>query len=164
MGDAWFWELVDKGPGPDDCWLWTGRRHTAGYGRLWYGGTDAGAHRVAWMLMHGAIPPDIQIMHRCGQRACVRPEHHFAATAAAAGQYKAEHDLMARGDRSGARRYPERWARGQRHGQAKLSDAQVAEIRARYAAKEAPITRLARDYRVGTSQIWRIVTGESRST
>jgi len=162
--DAWFWEMVDRGPGPDDCWLWTGRRHSEGYGVVWYGGTDQGAHRVAWTLMHGSIPPGIQIMSRCQHRICVRPEHHFPVTAAEAGRYKVEHDLVARGDRSPARRYPERRARGQRHGSAKLADEQVQEIRRRYAAGDAPITRLADEYHVGTSQIWRIVTGQSRTS
>jgi hypothetical protein len=35
----------------------------------------------------------------------------------------------ARGDRNGARRYPERLARGERHPRSKLTDAQVREIR-----------------------------------
>ena len=78
------------------------------------------------------------------------------------GRYRAEQGLVASGDRSSARLYPERWARGARHGAAKLTDEQVAEIRARYAVGEAPITRLAAEYGVGTSQIWRIVTGQSR--
>jgi hypothetical protein len=58
--------------------------------------------------------------------------------------------------------HPARRARGERQGSAKLTDEQVAEIRARYAAGEDPITRLAAEYGVGTSQIWRIVTGQSR--
>ena len=161
-GDEWFWRRVDRAPGPEACWIWTGRRHEDGYGRVHYAGADRYAHRVAWALAHGEIEPGIQIMRRCRQRACVRLEHLFRATAAEAGRYKAERDFVARGERHGLRLHPERRARGERQGSAKLTDEQVREIRARYATREAPITRLAAEYHVGTSQVWRIVTGESR--
>ena len=156
------WSRVDVALESDACWLWTGPRQSEGYGVVYWRGDRWYAHRLVWTLVSGAIQPGIQIMHRCGVRVCVRPEHLFSATAAEAGRYKAEQGLMASGDRSPARLYPERWARGERQGSARLSDEQVAAIRARYAAGEAPITRLAREYGVGTSQIWRIVTGQSR--
>jgi hypothetical protein len=157
-----FWSRVDVAPASDACWLWTGPRQSEGYGVVYWRGERRYAHRLVWTLVSGAIQPGIQIMHRCGVRVCVRPEHLFPATAAEAGRYKAEQGLMASGDRSPARLYPERRARGERQGSAKLRDEQVAAIRARYVAGEAPITRLAREYGVGTSQIWRIVTGQSR--
>jgi hypothetical protein len=159
----WFWSQVDRGSSADGCWRWTGALHSSGYGRFhgkaggeWY------AHRLAWVLTYGAIRPGLQIMHRCEDRLCVRPGHLFAATMAEAGRYKAAHDLFARGDRSAAHRYPERRPRGERHGAAKLTDAQAVAIRARYAAREASITRLAAEYGVSTTQVWRIVTGRNR--
>jgi hypothetical protein len=33
------------------------------------------AHRFAYMLLVGAIPPGLTLDHLCGQPACVRPEH-----------------------------------------------------------------------------------------
>jgi len=157
-----FWASVNKTPAPDGCWLWTGRRHSEGYGCLHFNGTDQGAHRVAWRLVHGEIAPHMYITHRCPERTCVRPDHLLALTTAEAGRYRAARGLVARGERHGSHLHPERQARGQRHGSAKLTDKQVEQIRMCYACGEAPITRLAKEYGVGTSQIWRIVTGQSR--
>jgi hypothetical protein len=157
-----FWASVDKQPGPDGCWAWTGRRDRAGYGRLHFDDRDQGAHRYAWILAHGGIAPTAHVLHRCPDRACVRPAHLVALTPAEAGPYKAARGYMARGDRHTSHLYPERQARGERQGSAKLTGGQVEQIRLRYAGGEAPITRLAEEYGVGTSQIWRIVTGQSR--
>jgi len=159
-----FWEQVEKGPGPDDCWLWTGRRDVQGYGRLSFEGPWDYAHRVAWTLVNGEAECGIQLVSGCGNRACVRPAHRIPFTAAAAGRYKAEHGLVVRGERHPSHVHPERWARGERHGSAKLSDRQVAEIRARYAAGDAPVRQLAREYGVSISQIRRIVTGRNRAS
>jgi len=156
-----FWEQVEQGPGPDDCWLWTGRRDVQGYGRLSFEGPWDYAHRVAWTLVNGEPDTGSMIMGRCGHRACVRPEHHVAITAAEAGRYKAKHGVAARGARHGARRYPERWVRGEQHPQAKLRGEQVVQMRARYAANEAPITRLAVEYGVSVGHVWRIVTRQN---
>ena len=162
MDEARFWAKVDRGLGPDDCWLWTGSRDVQGYGRFPLRGPWDYAHRVAWMLTHGEPEPGIQLVSNGGNRACVRPDHRIPSTAAAAGRYKAEHGLVARGERHPSRVHPERWARGERHGSARLSDQQVAEIRARYAAGDAPVRQLACEHGVTISQIRRIVTGRNR--
>jgi hypothetical protein len=156
--DARFWDQVEKGPGLDDCWIWTGYCDGQGYGRLLFEGTWEYAHRVGWRLVRGPLEPGIQLLARCRRRPCVRPDHRLPKTGAEAGRYKAEHDLVARGERT----RPERRVRGERHHQAKLSDAQVAEIRGRYAAGDTTIVRLGQEYGVSFSQIWRIVTGQTR--
>lgn len=67
-----FWLKVDTS-GP--CWLWTGARTGAGYGKLYRNGRAVEAHRVAYELFVGPIPPGLDLDHLCRNRACVNPAH-----------------------------------------------------------------------------------------
>lgn len=67
-----FWSRVKKG---DDCWLWRGARGKNGYGHLRYGGRPVYAHRFAWQLTNGPIPPGAVVRHECDTPLCVRPDH-----------------------------------------------------------------------------------------
>lgn len=75
MNDERFWSKVRKGEG---CWEWTAGKG-AGYGKM--GRTIngkmiiMGAHRYAYMQAYGPIAPGLCVLHKCHNRACVRPEH-----------------------------------------------------------------------------------------
>ena len=67
------------------CHNWRGCCHSTGYGIFSIGGRSDGrhvsAHRVAWELVHGPIPPDKLIRHRhCHNRRCVNVEHLATGT------------------------------------------------------------------------------------
>lgn len=72
-----FWARVDKGAG---CWEWTGKRVNWGYGVVSWEGRFRAAHRVAYELAVGPIPPGLTIDHLCRNRLCCRPEHLEAVT------------------------------------------------------------------------------------
>lgn len=57
------------------CWLWQGRLTSQGYGEFVLRRKHVVAHRYAYILTHGSIPADLQLMHRCGDPRCVRPDH-----------------------------------------------------------------------------------------
>jgi len=72
-----FWSKVNKSP---DCWLWTGSIDHTGFGQfrvMMLGGTHRTlrAHRYSWVLAHGEVPVGADVVHRCGTRRCVRPDH-----------------------------------------------------------------------------------------
>jgi hypothetical protein len=70
------------------CWLWTGSLTPQGYGNLGIGYPSEGthrtevAHRVAWSLLVGPIPPGCHVHHRCAVRRCVNPDHLEVLSAA----------------------------------------------------------------------------------
>jgi hypothetical protein len=68
-------------PDPNSgCFIWCGCRSSKGYGNFLLDGKRTGAHRVAWLLAHGAIPTGAHVLHKCDTPACVNPDHLFLGT------------------------------------------------------------------------------------
>jgi hypothetical protein len=102
-----------------DCLLWRGAKIWNGYGRVEIGlvaGKRARklAHRVVFEAVHGAIPNGKFVCHTCDNRACVNPDHLWLGDNLANMR-----DCKAKG------RHPHK----ENHGAAKLTQAQVDELR-----------------------------------
>lgn len=76
-----FWNKVEVRAAAD-CWEWTASKDMKGYGKLWWGKSCLGAHRISWMLFHGTdrVPDKLlgsraEIMHTCDNPGCVNPAH-----------------------------------------------------------------------------------------
>jgi hypothetical protein len=132
------------------------------------------SHRVAWWLATGTWPlPHQRVCHICDTPACVRNDdqgtytingrilprvgHLFLGDDAANLADAAAKGRMHPGDAHGLRRHPERVARGERNGSAKLTVPDVRAIRTRFAAGDASQHALAREYGVSVATICRLI-------
>lgn len=73
-----FWSKVridDSG-----CWVWTAHTQKDGYGTFRLNGKEAKSHRLAYMVLVGAIPDGLEMDHLCRVRACCFPGHLEAVT------------------------------------------------------------------------------------
>lgn len=79
-----FWDKVDV-DGKSDCWTWTRRLGSGGYGQVKFQlrGREVVlvAHRFAYVLEHPdqAIPDGMQVKRSCGEKLCVNPAHLYLA-------------------------------------------------------------------------------------
>jgi hypothetical protein len=147
-----FWAKVLV-KGPDDCWVWQGARAPNGYGKFIVPGrrSPANAHRVVWALSHGPIPAGLFVCHRCDNPPCCNPAHLFVGTAQ---ENSAD---ASRKHRMG----PKRPSRGETHPRAKLTGAQVNEIRQRYAAGGITTYTLGHEFGVTPENVQAIIRGRT---
>lgn len=163
-----FWSHVERLIRPG-CWDWLASCEGGGYGQfVLHAGANTKAHHVAWFLATGHWPASGEcVLHTCDNRGCVRNDEpgvyrvnghelprfgHLALGTVADNNA----DMRAKGrDNRTAR------ARGEQHGGAKLTDAQVAAIRSAYAAGGVTQRALASHYGVCQGTISHILLGRS---
>lgn len=145
-----FWSRVQTGPG---CWIWTGARHGNGYGGIRVAGRKQQAHRVAYILQVGPIPPGLIVRHGCDTPLCVRGDHLVTGT-----HKDNAHDRDTRGRAAVGDQVPaETRARGEGHGRAKLTEDDVRSIR----ASGDSLRELSRRYGVAVPVIARAKSGRT---
>jgi len=138
--------FTDRSGGPDACWLWTGSTNTFGYGITQWAGRLQRAHRLAWQEESGSIPAEKFVLHRCDNPPCVNPRHLWLGS-----KRENSADMVAKG------RCKSRGPGGERHGTAKLTEADVWAIR----QAEGTHRAIAAQYGVGRTQVSSIKQGKS---
>lgn len=159
--EALFWLKVDRGGGPGACWPWTGRRDKFGYGQLTRAGHSMRAHTFA-LRLRGLAPVEKPFaLHTCDVPYCCNADHLYWGTKkdnAADRERRGRSGASRRcGAGNGLHRHPEAILRGESHGSAKLTSADVARIR----AEGIRPCDVVKAFRISPSQAKRIVRGES---
>jgi hypothetical protein len=131
------------------CVEWTAVRTEQGYGQIGRDGEVVHAHRVAYELKHGPIPKGLHVRHRCDNPPCCNDEHLVLGTPA---DNAADRESRGRGNQP----------KGERHNRAKLTEADVWEIRRRLAAGEVQRV-IAAEFGVDPVSVSAIKTGKTWS-
>lgn len=120
---------------------WPKGRHGRGYGKVWTGIREF-VHRVSYRLAVGPIPDGMEVLHKCDNPPCFRPDHLFTGT---------HMDNMK--DASVKGRLPH----GEKHRDAKVTRDQVVEIRRLYRDGTSQ-RKLATRFGIDKSVVSRLVT------
>lgn len=135
-----------------DCWVWTGVVNHRGYGRYHYttdeGVLNGSAHRLALELFLGRpLLAGMNACHRCDNPSCCNGEHLFEGTTA-----DNLNDCRAKGR--------DRHRSGERHGMARLRQADVDAIRVELATGRR-LRAIAAQFGVSQTTISNIKTGKA---
>lgn len=143
-----FWSRVGVSE-KSKCWPWLASAGRAGYGAFWLNGKCEGAHRVALMLSGVRIKPGQVVMHICDNRLCCNPSHLRPAS-----QSENMIDCVTKG------RHAKVGSKGSFNGAAKLSESDVAEMRALHSSG-ASIRSLSRRFQVSRPTAASAIRGET---
>lgn len=174
-------EDFERVPGLSPCWTWTGPHNpTTGYGlirqRREGKRTTVDVHRAAWEVASGQPVPDgLRVLHVCDVPLCARNDDEGTYEVRGVPLPRRGHlflgthadnmaDMWAKGrgpigDRNGSRKHIERMARGEQR--SRFRDAEIIDIRTRYAAGGITHRALAEEYGTTRRNIGNIIQRRS---
>lgn len=117
-----FWSKVDMS-NREGCWEWQGAISKNGYGSFGLNGRAQTASRLAYWIANGEYPGKQFVLHKCDNRKCVNPAHLYLGDVKQNSKDMVDRGRWRGGDSSGSK-----------NGNAKLTEADIVEIRKLIAA------------------------------
>ena len=142
-----FWDKAHPEP-MSGCWLWMGAFFNHGYGKGFRKPNFLLAHRVTWELIHGAIPENLLVLHKCDVPSCINPRHLFLGTALDNSQDCYRKDRQANNA-------------GEYNPRAKLTRQDVARARESFHVGKQRVCDLARKYGVSWTTMNYAIVGKT---
>ncbi len=140
------------------CWLWLMGVNNKGYANVCINGKSSKGHREMYVLSIASIPSGLCVCHSCDTPSCVNPRHLFVGTVR-----DNNRDCMLKGrHRYGNGGHGLGGVKGEKHWNAKLTNADVLEIQRLFTAGQLQ-KEIALSYGIAQPQVSRIVTGKERS-
>jgi DNA invertase Pin-like site-specific DNA recombinase len=115
---------------------------------------------MAWELAYGPIPPGLHVLHRCDNPPCCNPTHLFLGTNNDNIADRVKKNRSAKGAFHWTAYRQDRIARGERKGNAKLTEADVVEIR-RLRAMGVYQTEIAKMFNISRGAVYAIQEGKN---
>jgi hypothetical protein len=138
------------------CRIWIGSKDKHGYGEIQYKGKKWATHRLAYHLVNGSIPDGMDILHKCDNPPCCKPEHLFPGT-----QKDNVDDMMKKGRNGGqfekghVNNNP---LKGEDIAISRLTEREVLEARGRHATGKIGHKLLAKEYNMAASTMRAVLT------
>ena len=134
------WFIENSRKADSGCVEWTGRINNSGYGLVQFCGKTKLLHRLVLSAFKGEPPEsDSQCRHSCNNKVCINPDHLSWGSC----RDNSIDDLYI----------------GRRHRQMRLTPEQALDIKRRLDSGEK-VGKLATEYKIATSTISRIRSGE----
>lgn len=125
------------------CWVWLGGLNHGGYGQInMPGNKQRRAHCLSYEIHNGPIPEGLEVRHSCDLRCCINPEHLLVGT-----RQQNIDDAILRN----------RFVRGERRKDSKLTDAEAAIIKLDTRSQ----CLIAAEYGIDPSVVCRIRRGKT---
>lgn len=148
-----FLSKIDVGK-EDDCWEYKGAINSTGRGAFSIGRKNIKAHRFAYEIEYGEIPPGMCVCHHCDNGKCCNPKHLFLGTIK-----DNVADMISKGRK--------KILYGENDPKSKLKEKEVLEIVRLYKTGKVSQFKLADMFRVNRTtiegilfgRIWRRTTG-----
>lgn len=139
-----FWFHIDI-RGESECWVW--KSSSGDYGNTHWNRKGIKAHKLAYELFYKEkIPAGMEICHTCDNPPCCNPHHLFIGT---------HQDNVDDREKKGRNKLPH--SLGEQHGQHKLTESDIREIRKLYASGNHSYYTLSNIYGVSFGNIRNIV-------
>jgi hypothetical protein len=145
-----FWSNVEIKDDCNACWEWKSVSGTSKYAVTKFNGKDEAVHRIAYRLSFSDFPRELQVCHKCDNPPCCNPFHLFLGTF---------QDNVDDRERKGRNKLPH--SLGEDHGNHKLTEKNVKEIRELYQTTSHNYRTLSEIYGVTFGAIRNVIKGRT---